>query len=429
MRTIDVIGAGFSERPDHLQNRGHRRLQPRDVDRGRRSAARRQLHDHHLLAAADAGAADRRCRALLPTRCWRATARCCCRRAPARLAPPEVTFPPFHSGCAVQSITGIYGGNGTQLVRHSAYARAYALAQRLARHASTPYAFVRGVMRYLGSRLHLQREPAAEHATRSRPSCSTTRSATASSSPGRWRCCCGWAGCRRAWPPASRPARSTRGSHRYVVTDIDAHAWVEAWFPRYGWVRFDPTPGAAPARGGHVSLLPALKGPGDRSDAGQSRCASPSRRRRPAPLNATGTHGGGVAVADRDPDRRCALALVVLALRATARFSEPRADELLAELERALARSGRPARAAVSRSPRSSTATATRPEAVGYIRAIRMMRFGDGSGAADQRRSERRCARSCAPASDSPAGCARCGRCHRAGRPHRRASARGLNSA
>src|SRR5207244_7792488 len=40
----------------------------------------------------------------------------------------------------------------------------------------------------------------------------------------------------------------------WVVTDTDAHAWVEAWFPHYGWVSFDPTPAAAPARGGRTSI-------------------------------------------------------------------------------------------------------------------------------------------------------------------------------
>ena len=29
---------------------------------------------------------------------------------------------------------------------------------------------------------------------------------------------------------------------RWVVSDRDAHAWVEVWFPRYGWLPFDPTP-------------------------------------------------------------------------------------------------------------------------------------------------------------------------------------------
>jgi transglutaminase-like putative cysteine protease len=29
----------------------------------------------------------------------------------------------------------------------------------------------------------------------------------------------------------------------WTVTDHDAHAWVEVWFPHYGWLPFDPTPG------------------------------------------------------------------------------------------------------------------------------------------------------------------------------------------
>jgi hypothetical protein len=34
----------------------------------------------------------------------------------------------------------------------------------------------------------------------------------------------------------------------YVVRAKNAHAWVEAFFPGYGWVTFDPTPGGAIAR-------------------------------------------------------------------------------------------------------------------------------------------------------------------------------------
>jgi transglutaminase-like putative cysteine protease len=33
----------------------------------------------------------------------------------------------------------------------------------------------------------------------------------------------------------------------YVVRDTDAHSWVEAYFPPYGWITFDPTPPASPA--------------------------------------------------------------------------------------------------------------------------------------------------------------------------------------
>ena len=39
----------------------------------------------------------------------------------------------------------------------------------------------------------------------------------------------------------------------YVVTDSNAHGWVEVFFPRYGWISFEPTPGKA---------LPPLYSPG-----------------------------------------------------------------------------------------------------------------------------------------------------------------------
>jgi protein-glutamine gamma-glutamyltransferase len=37
------------------------------------------------------------------------------------------------------------------------------------------------------------------------------------------------------------------GADRYDVRDLDAHEWIEAYFPGYGWVPFNPTPAAAPA--------------------------------------------------------------------------------------------------------------------------------------------------------------------------------------
>src|SRR6266480_707389 len=44
--------------------------------------------------------------------------------------------------------------------------------------------------------------------------------------------------------------------HEWTVTDHDAHTWVEAWFPRYGWLPFDPTPGRGSLDGTYTASSP-----------------------------------------------------------------------------------------------------------------------------------------------------------------------------
>ena len=64
------------------------------------------------------------------------------------------------------------------------------------------------------------------------------------------------------------------GRRRWVITDHDAHAWVEVWFRGYGWLPFDPTPSAGRPEAGQLSAgyaLAALTGTatGDAAGAGQ----------------------------------------------------------------------------------------------------------------------------------------------------------------
>ena len=44
----------------------------------------------------------------------------------------------------------------------------------------------------------------------------------------------------------------------WVVTDHDAHMWVEAWFRGWGWVPFDPTPGRGGLSGGYSASSKAF---------------------------------------------------------------------------------------------------------------------------------------------------------------------------
>jgi transglutaminase-like putative cysteine protease len=53
--------------------------------------------------------------------------------------------------------------------------------------------------------------------------------------------------------------------HQYTVRDLDAHDWIEVYFPGVGWVTFNPTPSASPATiGGGLGPL-SLPTPRDRN--------------------------------------------------------------------------------------------------------------------------------------------------------------------
>ena len=60
----------------------------------------------------------------------------------------------------------------------------------------------------------------------------------------------------------------------FHVTDRDAHAWVEAWFPGYAWLPFDATPGRE---------LPARASSSSASFDGRAAQAAPSGSSQAAP--------------------------------------------------------------------------------------------------------------------------------------------------
>ena len=45
---------------------------------------------------------------------------------------------------------------------------------------------------------------------------------------------------------------------RYIVKQVNAHAWVEVWFPSYGWIEFEPTPSETPFLRAEEPVDPSL---------------------------------------------------------------------------------------------------------------------------------------------------------------------------
>jgi hypothetical protein len=164
--------------------------------------------------------------------------------------------------------------------------------------------------------------------------------------------------------------------HQYVVSDLDAHAWVEVWFPTYGWVRFDPTPAAAPARGGRTSLLSA--GGTSANNVLGARPGVHGTKAAPT-IGATTAHhhvaGGGPSPV------LIAVALLGVALiggglltLAARRAAPASAERLVAELERAFARCGRPLGPGATLRGLEQRFRSSAP-AARYVRALRLARF------------------------------------------------------
>lgn len=384
MKTTDVIAAGFASQPTNLSGAVSTGLSPgtwtTTSQLGPGDSYAVSVYDPHPSATQLASAGTEYSDTLIGYRSLVMP------RTAAANSGAELVFAPFHSGGPMRSFGVPPQRHPVLLVRHSPYGRAYALAQRLERKAITPYAFVSSVRAYL-SRGFTYNESVPTHRYPLESFLFTDR----------YGYCQQFAGAmamllRMGGIPARVAAGFTTGSydsvgHDWVVGDIDAHAWVEAWFPHYGWVRFDPTPAVAPARGGHLPIVsdaPTLK-PG-----GPTSAAIAGLGRRPAAVVAAGKHQGATTPLVWIVPLGLLLAAVVALLAMTRLAAPPTAEELLAELERALVRSGRTISTGVTLAELERRFR-TSPEAASYIRAIRMARFG-GDGrlpSTDQRRALR----------------------------------------
>jgi transglutaminase-like putative cysteine protease len=156
-----------------------------------------------------------------------------------------------------------------------------------------------------------------------------------------------------------------RKTREYVVRDLDAHSWVEVFYPGYGWVTFDPTPAASPARSQIEDDASGAAGgrPQRPPGFGGDLPADPGRR--------TEVGGGG------PPWGWIALGAVAGLLAGVALFRRARngRPSALEELQRALARTRRDTGPATTLSALEGSFART-PGAAGYVRAIRNQRYG-----------------------------------------------------
>jgi transglutaminase-like putative cysteine protease len=101
----------------------------------------------------------------------------------------------------------------------------------------------------------------------------------------------------------------------WKVTDHDAHAWVEAWFPRFGWLPFDPTPARGELAGGYTAASGGFRPSPDVLDAlGGGVAAELLRRERLQGLRGEFpvSGGGGGAGSSFADNGRAALPAIVL---------------------------------------------------------------------------------------------------------------------
>jgi transglutaminase-like putative cysteine protease len=307
--------------------------------------------------------------------------------------PVDVRFAPYASGEATlaSAASGFTQIDADAALAASPYAREYRLARQLAAASIDPYDFVRKV---------IARVQRGARYTESPPDPGRLEPLDAFLFRDQAGYCQHFAGAtalllRMGGVPARVVAGFSPGSRdgkEHVIRDLDAHSWVEAYFPRIGWVTFDPTPADSPARTQQTDTLSVKvtspsrpstpSSAGDRvSDpqAGGSAAVARTEGADPAPWLAAGAVivgllGGGVLLAVR---RR----------RRLARSGDPEVEEL----RLALARSGRPTSPDLTLA-RVERLLAGSDGALGYVRALRVARYGAGgpSPSAAQRRALRR---------------------------------------
>jgi len=261
---------------------------------------------------------------------------------------------------------------GQELLARSGYARTWAAAQQLRAAASSPFDLVGRVRRRVQQGTRYSERPAQRRVPLEAFLFDTKEGY-----------CQQFSGAmalmlRMAGVPARVAAGFSPGSFdsdrgQYIVRDLDAHSWVEAFFPGIGWVTFDPTPTVAP---------PAAQDAGDGGDTVAEPGGDPAFPRADVPEPAAPSQGAQGAPdpgaeGRGSPGLPAAGGVLVLALALGGTWLWRRrrpAVSPLEELRRALTRSGRSAPPGLTLQALEGS-LAGAPAAQNYVRKLRLVRY------------------------------------------------------
>ena len=161
------------------------------------------------------------------------------------LAPTETSFEPA-AGTPVPP-WGRPAGAARDAILASPYAEVYRLAQRWTAGAATAYDAVAEIKRHL-RRGPYQYESAVHNYFFPLPAfLFIDRAGYCQQFSGTMALMLRMLGIPTRVVTGFAPGQLEPSTGDYEVRDLDAHSWVEVFFPRVGWVTFDPTPAASPA--------------------------------------------------------------------------------------------------------------------------------------------------------------------------------------